>query len=261
MELIVLFLLIGGCSGLLAGLLGIGGGVITVPALYSIFLWEGYPVFEMMQTAIATSLASITITTAASSWTHYRKGAILYNVLGFLIPGLIVGCISGAQLVHLLPSSLLRVIFGSMSFLIGLYFFIPSLPIPKIAKSPNPLLIAFGLFIGHLSSLLGVGGGIFTVPLLFAYHLPQANIAATSSVATMATALVGTLTYLMLGSEMSASFSTLAYINIKAFLCISIGSLVSIRWGARLAHTLPTSMIKRIFGIILCATGFLMIVH
>jgi uncharacterized membrane protein YfcA len=263
MELIAIFFFLGGCSGFLAGLLGIGGGVISVPALYYILSWKGHPIEEVMQIAIATSLASVVLTTAISTWTYYQKKMILYRALGYLLPGLIIGCIigciSGAQLVSLLSGDTLRMIFGSMAVAIGIYFTIPALPILKIADQPNPLLTFFGLIIGHLSSLLGVGGGIFSVPLLFAYRIPPKNIAATSSAATMTTSLVGTLTYLVMATQVPHLSTEFGYIDFSAFLWISIGSAFSVRFGVKLAQYLSVQSVKRIFGIVLSATGIFMI--
>jgi uncharacterized membrane protein YfcA len=259
MEFIAIYVLLGLCSGFFAGLLGIGGGVITVPALYYILLWKGASAGGVMQTAIATSLASTMVATALSTLAHRRRGAIYYNVLGFLVPGLIIGCISGAQLVSLLPGDLLRIIFGCVILVIGIYFVIPNLQIPQIANRPNPLLFFFGLVIGHLSSFLGVGGGIFTVPLFYAFHIPSSNIAATSSAVTFTTTLTGTLTYLFMAWGAGPTSSTFGYIDPLAFLCISLGSFLSIRLGVKLAHHLPAPTVKRIFGGILGVTGIVMV--
>jgi len=249
--LIILFIL-GLLSGLFAGLLGIGGGIISVPVLYYLFSWQNLP--NAMEVAIATSLAAIFITTLLSTWVHHRKSKGLpFRILGFLVPGLIVGCISGAQLAHLLPGNALRIIFGGMAILIGIYFSVPKFPIPKISERPNPLLTFFGLIIGHLSSLLGIGGGIFTVPLLLAYHLPAQNLIAASSAATLTTSFIGTITYLLMGAHMSTT------VNWVAFLAISLGSLCTTAFGVHLAQKLPTPLLKRIFGAVLSFTGAVML--
>lgn len=237
-----MFLLLGLMSGFLSGLLGIGGGVITVPVLYYLL--------GSMQASIATSLAAIVVTTSVASFIHYRKGQkALHSALGYLLPGLIIGCISGAELAHLLPTPLLRTIFGIVAIFLGIYFAIPHFPIPKIASRPNPLMTFFGLLIGHLSSFLGIGGGIFTIPLLLAYHIPIPALVMTSSLATLATSLIGTITYLVLEPH---------HIYLPALISISLGSICTTPLGVKLAHSLPAPTIRRIFGWVLAIIGLVM---
>src|SRR5579862_905587 len=111
-------ILLGLVAGFLSGLLGIGGGVITVPALYYTFILQGHSEHPM-QIAVATSLAAVLITTSVATFVHMRNGKhIILPILGYLLPGLIIGCISGAELAHYLPTTKLRMIFGVVAFLI-----------------------------------------------------------------------------------------------------------------------------------------------
>jgi len=259
-ELIVfLFFLCGFASGLIGGLLGIGGGIITVPVLFFLFRFTALLPDQLMQVAISTSLATTFVTAAVSTALQMRKKAVHFPIIKFLIPGLAIGCIAGSLIAHLLPSVYLREFFGGMAILLGSYYFFPRLPLPHFGSSPNMSLSFFGLVIGALSSLLGIGGGTFTVPILIGYNVPMRNAVATSSGSTLATAFIGTITYLIIAWHKPELPETFGYIEIPAFIAISIGSIFSTPLGVKLSHTLDTEWIKRIFAGCLILTGFFMI--
>jgi|SRR5579872_6223313 len=258
-KIIILFAASGMLSGILGGLLGIGGGIVTVPVLYYSLQFAGIPDDRVMQVAISTSLAATFLTAFASTWAHHQKRHIQFSILQYLVPGLIIGCVSGALTAHLIPSVFLREFFGITAILFGLYFFFPKLPHLSIAKHPNPSLSLFGLAIGYLSSLLGIGGGIFTIPILFGYQVPMKNTIATSSASTLATALAGTLTYLLIAWSKPSLPETVGYIELPAFLSIGIASIFFAPLGVKLSHYLPTGLIQRIFACALGTTGIAML--
>jgi hypothetical protein len=257
--LILFLIIIGLITGILAGLLGIGGGVITVPALYYLFHFYHFPNDHLMHTCIATALAATLLTSSGSTFSHHQKKALVFPVLKIIVPGLVVGCIAGALISSYLSSNALRIIFGTMSILFALYFFFPKLPPLHIAHQPNKSLALFGIIIGSLSSLLGVGGGIFMVPILLGYKVALKNTIASSSAGTLATAFAGTIAYLFIAHGHSSAPNTIGYIEIPAFLTIGICSLLTTSLGCKLAHTLPPVLIKRIFACALAITGIAMI--
>ncbi len=244
--MIFLFVVSGLISGLLAGLLGIGGGVITVPILYFIFHYNQMD--QVMQVAVATSLAASFVTSAVATYIQFQKKMILFPVLKLIIPGLFFGCIAGSIAAHHLSSDLLRFVFACLATLLGLYFFFPRLPTPYIAREPNGTLSLFGLLIGSLSSLLGIGGGSLAFPILLGYQVPAKNSSATSSASTLITTLVGSITFLIIAWHLPELPDTFGYIEIPAFLSISIGSMFSSPFGVKLSQTLPLAHIKQIFG-------------
>lgn len=259
LTIIILFILCGLLTGLLAGLLGIGGGLVTVPAIYYLLPLAGFPEEKIMQVAVGTSLAATFITSLASTWAHYQRKTILLSAFKLIVPGMIFGCIFGALIAHLLPSNYLRDIFGCVAILFGIYFFFPRFPHPNFGSSPNYTLSFFGLGIGTLSSLLGIGGGIFTVPVFLGYKLPMKNAVGTSSSATLVTALVGTITYLFISWHKPSIPETFGYIELPVFFAISLGS-VSTSWlGVKLSHVLHTDMIKKIFACACAFTGIVML--
>ena len=260
MTMIAIYILIGLVTGILAGLLGIGGGVITVPALFYLFHIYNFPPEHLMHTCIATALATTLMTSIGSTFAHHKKRALLPSVLKIIGPGLIIGCIFGAILSTYLSSAFLQILFGSMSILFALYFFFPKLPQLHIASKPDKFLFFFGLLVGCLSSLLGVGGGIFMVPILLGYCISLQNAVASSSAGTLATALTGTIVYLFIAYGKPTIPDTIGYIDIPAFLGIGISSLCTTSLGCKLAHTLPQTITKRIFAIALGATGLTMLI-
>lgn len=261
LGIILLFIASGMLSGVLAGLLGIGGGIVTVPVLYYLLSFAGIPDDRVMQVAISTSLAATFLTAFSSTWAHHQKKNVHFSTLKYLIPGLAIGCVSGALTAHLVPSVFLREFFGIAAILFGIYFFFPRLPHLYIAPHPNFTLGFFGLAIGYLSSLLGIGGGIFTIPILFGYSVPMKNTIATSSASTLATALVGSLTYLVIAWYKPSLPETFGYIELPAFLSIGITSIFFAPIGVKLSHHLPTSLIQRIFASALALTGLSMLFH
>jgi uncharacterized membrane protein YfcA len=147
-----------------------------------------------------------------------------------------------------------------MALLFGIYFFFPRLPEPRLGAAPSPILSLYGLLIGFLSSLLGVGGGIFIVPLLLAYQVPLLGAIATSSASTCLTTLIGSVTYLLTAWQ-SELPHTWGYIEIPAFLSLSLGSLLTARWGVFLARVLPRDRVKRVFAVVLAMTGISMLLR
>ncbi len=255
-SILIIFVILGLISGLLGGLLGIGGGMVTVPALYYIFFNSDHS----MQIAVSTSLAAAFITSAASTFFQARRRAAKFSILKWMIPALILGCMIGAVTAHFTPNAVLRMVFGVIAIFLGIYFFFPKFPALYIAPAPNRSLSGFALLIGFLSSMLGIGGGAVTFPVLLGYQIPIQNASATASAATLITTCVGSLTYLMIGSQNLSSPHQFGYIELPAFIGISLGALLTSSFGVKLAHTLPIAHIKRVFGISLCLIGITMLV-
>ena len=148
-QIILLCLAVGSLSGFLAGLLGIGGGLVLVPFLFYLLQHEHFPPDRLMHIVIATSLAVTAVTTIGSALGHHRKKAINTSVLRNYVPGLLVGCVSGAFIANLLPGAVLKMIFGCMLFLVGLYFVFFNMPSVNHAW-PLSTLNLFGFAVGNL---------------------------------------------------------------------------------------------------------------
>lgn len=257
---ILIFVLCGLVTGLLSGMLGIGGGVITVPTLYFFFRYTGIFEFHVMQVAASTSLAISLLISVFSSLIQRSKKGILFSALKFIAPGLIIGCICGAIIARFVSSDLIRHIFGVGAILIGIYFAIPRLPHMMIAPAPNRTLSFFGVAIGSLSSLLGIGGGVLTFPTFLGYGMNTKTSSATSSCTTTLSSFIGTITYLLVAWKNPKLPYTFGYIEIHAFLTIAITALLTTPLGIKLSYTLNTHLIKRIFGGCLSLIGLTMLI-
>jgi len=255
----LLFLGFGALAGICAGLLGIGGGVIMVPALYYILRFVGFPENELMHVAVATSLTSTVITTIGASLSHHYKRAIDWKAIRYIAFGLFLGSVSGAILALHLGNELLRYIFGGALLPFSVYFFFPHFPIPKIASHPNWTLGLWSIAIGSLSSLLGIGGGVFMVPLLLSYRLHLKNAIGTSSAATFIAAATGSISFLLLSLNHPSLPNTFGNIEVNAFLALGFSSLITAPFGAKLAHHFSIELTQRFFASALAVTGLSML--
>lgn len=256
---LITFLALGAATGLLSGLLGLGGGVFMVPALYFIFEYMGFEHENLMHLVIGTSLATMVANSAISTWSHHKKKAVTWSMTKHLLPGCIIGCIVGVATAEFLPSEFLARIFGVIITLISLYYLIPNIPQFSIHNPSTTTLTVSGGALGFLSSLLGIGGGTIAVPLLISFKMHVRNAVATSSSFTFFTSLIGTIGYLSIGWRESFFPNSFGFIYLPAFLVMTVGSMLFAPLGVKLAHFLPSKALKLIYSIVLCLIGVTMI--
>lgn len=254
------YMVLGVFAGLLAGLLGVGGGLIIVPALLVIFTNTGFNPSVVMHMAIATSLASIVITSMISAYAHHRHAAVQWRDVRLLTPGLLVGAALGAFLADGLSNQFLKICFALFEIAVAMQMLFSFMP-GEGNKTPGHLLMSLaGLITGGLSAVLGIGGGTITVPFLYWCGRNIKQAVATSSACGLPIALSGTLFYSLFGlDEQALPHYTLGYLYWPAFLFISAGSLLSAPFGAKLAHQLPVVMLKKIFATLLFFIGMRML--
>jgi len=248
-------------SGVLSGLLGIGGGIVIVPFIAWLLTNHGMPAESIMQTAIATSLATIIITSISAVLAQHRRGAINWPVVKTLTPGIAIGAWFGADLAHFLSSELLAMIFGSFLLANGLRMAINLKPKPhRQLPSTLPLGIA-GSVMGAISTLVGIGGGTITVPYMTWHNVPIKNAIALGSACGLPIALFGAISFAIIGAHAShLPDSNIGYINIPAFLGISCTSLFAATLGVHLSHAVPTEALKKVFSVILIIVGLKMLI-
>jgi uncharacterized membrane protein YfcA len=262
MELLpsIEFGLLGILAGLLAGLLGISGGVITVPVLYLIFKFQGFSEEHIMHLAIGTSLASMIFNTGSALWFQQRKKAILWTIVRRMLPGLVVGSVAGALVATILPEGILKMTFGAFACCIGVYFFFPR----KHSEGEHPLptrtfLNCAGFGVAAVANVLGIGGSIFTVPILIAHKIPDKKAIACSAATGFFITLMGALSYLYFGLSEVKDVQTIGFLYLPAFFIISITSFLMAPLGVVLSHSLPPFLLRRIFSIVLVCIGLIMI--
>lgn len=257
--MILIFLCVGLFTGTVAGLLGIGGGVIAVPALYYILGFYGVPPERIMHVAAATALASTFIASASSSCLFCQRKEVDPYVIGLTIPGMVLGCGLGIFSLTFLSTLILRTIFGVIALIFSAYYFFPHLPEMNLAPAPNRWLILLGFIFGMLSALLGVGSGLFMFPVLLGYHLATPYAAGTACMTTLLSAFVASIGYFWISQgEVSAPYS-FGYIQIPAFLAIGFSSFFTALIGAKFTHIFPIAHLKRVFAVALALTGAAMI--
>ena len=252
MTEIVLYLCTGAAAGLAAGLLGIGGGLIIVPILFFIFSAQGVDSEHVMHIALATSLATITVTSISSTWAHQRHGAVLWTIVVSLSPGIIVGAWLGARLASMLVSDILRPIFAVFELVVAFHLLTNFKPTVHSTSLPRTRALSGGVVIGGISAIVGIGGGTLTVPFLLWHNITIRNAVATSAACGFPIGLAGTAAYVISGWNTAGSSDyMLGYVNLPAFTLIIITSILTAPMGASLAHRLSERSLRIVFAILL----------
>lgn len=266
MDLIIssiVCVLIGALAGGLAGLLGVGGGIVIVPALVALFLARGVAPELAMHLALGTSLASIAFTSLASIRAHHQRGAVRWDLGQWLAPGLILGALAAGYGAQWISAAVLKILFGCCAIAIGANLLRTSAQKESATRRIGaPALLAGGGVIGLASGLAGIGGGSLTVPFLSWFGTPILQAIGTAALGGLPIALGGTLGYLLGGwNAPGLPSSALGYVDLKALALIVPASVLAAPFGARLAHRLNTRLLKRIFAVFLVIIGVLMVVR
>jgi uncharacterized protein len=257
---LLLYLLLGAGTGLLAGLFGIGGGLVIVPVLVFMFTAQGFAADALMQMALGTSLATIAVTATASIWGHQRHRAILWPVCARLTPGIVIGAALGVAFAELVGSDILRYVFVAFVFLIVLQMILGLQPSPSRGLPGAAGMTAAGTGIGSLSMLVGIGGGTLTTPFLLWCNTPLRNAIATSAACGLPIAIAGTIAYLVAGlGAAELPQGNTGYIHWPAAGAIAAASLLTAPLGAHLTHTLPVRLLKRLFALLLVVVAVRML--
>lgn len=257
---ILFFCAVGAFVGTLAGLLGVGGGIIMVPAL--IFLLPGLGVGDMVlsQMAVGTSLACICIISISSSRAHHRRGGVRWSIVLSMVPGLVVGALMGAWVAHFLSSLMLQRIVGVAAVLLGMKMFVGTRPVAHRDVPSRRGLGAVGVVIGSLSSLIGIGGGSMTVPYLSWCNVEMKQAVGTSAACGIAIAWAGVVGFMVTGWGVAhTGVASVGYVSLPAFGAITVASIVFVPVGASLAYRLPAKTLKRVFSVLLVVVGINML--
>ncbi|NEX20626.1 sulfite exporter TauE/SafE family protein [Thiorhodococcus mannitoliphagus] len=245
------YLLVGGLSGLLAGLFGVGGGAVIVPALILIFTHIQLATEWIPHLAIGTSLATIIGTGAASTLAHHRRNGVRWDLFAQLTPGIVLGALAGASLVAFIPDLWLKRLFAAFLGFVGLKMLSSRSP---ILETPRPMPGRLGLggvggAIGMLSALVGIGGGTITVPFLNSRGIDMRKAVGTSAACGLPIAIAGTIGFVIAGwGRIGQTALGSGFVYWPAAITILVASMPVAPLGARLAHQLPVPVLKRIFG-------------
>lgn len=253
-PMVAILMAVGAFAGLLAGLLGVGGGIVLVPAFLWLFTHLGYGGDQIMQVCLATSLATIIVTSTRSVLAHHRKGAVDWQILRTWAPGIMVGALIGVAAVSRLRTPTLQAIFAVMVLMIAAYMAFgrkswrlwPAMPTGAIRAG-------WSASIGFLSVLVGIGGGSLAVPTMTLSGIAIHRAVATAAGFGLAIALPSVLAFLWVPVSGAPPY-TLGAVNLPAFVIVIAMTLITAPIGAGLAHRLDAARLKRVFA------GFLVIV-
>lgn len=252
MTAMLLYLPLGMISGLLAGMLGVGGGIILVPALFWLFGQVEKSADLNMHLALATSLASIIPTALAAIRSQQRRGAIDWALFRQYAPGMLLGSFLSAYIAGWVPGAVLKLLFALFLAVAATQMLVNWQPAAH-RKLPGIFGRSFAsTMIGMLSALVGIGGGTLTVPYLHWFSVDMRQAVATSSALGLPIALFGAIGFVSAGWGLSGlPAGSFGYVQVPAMLTISLVSVFFAPLGVRLGHHLPTIQLKRIFGALL----------
>lgn len=248
-------------AGLLAGLLGVGGGIVIVPVLFWLFTLTDFDDDLAMHMAVATSLATIIFTSISSMRAHHKKGAVDASLLKRWTPGIALGALTGGILARFIEPDMLTAIFGVIALAVAVNMAIPkTLVIAESLPASRVVQVAISYVIGFFSALMGIGGGTLSVPTLSAFSFPIHRAVGTAAAFGLVIALPAVAGFIYAGWDVPdrPPFS-LGYVNLAAALIILPFTTFFAPYGARLAHSLDARWVKRAFAIFLAITAVRML--
>ncbi|MBU4261507.1 MAG: sulfite exporter TauE/SafE family protein [Proteobacteria bacterium] len=260
-TILLTYSLVGAVSGVLAGLLGIGGGLVIVPMLVFCFTWQQIPNELIMHLALGTSMASIIFTAVSSFWAHHKRGAVHWIVVRRIVLGIFLGTFIGSCFAARMSTNFLKVFFVIFLFYVASRMLLNKKPKPS-RQLPGPMgMFGVGNVIGAFSSMVGIGGGTLSVPFMTWCNIAVHEAIGTSAAIGFPIAIAGTAGYIYNGLQ-TANLPqySLGYVYLPALAGLIVTSVLTAPLGVRLAHSLPVGRLKRIFAVLLYIVGTRMLV-
>lgn len=257
---LILMAVAGLLVGFIAALLGIGGGMLMVPALFFIFIMLDVPEGERMHVAAGTSLFVMIATSVGSGYSHMREKNVVWEITRRILPGIVIGVVVGAIFAAMLKSQTLAIIFAIVLVAIAVLMVFgfkatPSArPLPRLFSAS-----AFGCLVGFKSGLLGIGGGALSVPWLTWLGLPQNEVSGTSATFTFPAAVVGTVAFMITGFSLINMDYTIGYVFWPALPVAGTTSICGTFFGVRLVRRVPGHVLRVLFGVILFGVAISMV--
>lgn len=258
--LVLALITTGVVAGVLAGLLGVGGGIVIVPVLYHLFTLLGIDESVRMHVAVGTSLATIIPTSIMSARAHRKRGSLDRKLLGALIPAVVIGVVVGSVLSGYLSGKVLTSIFAVMALLVAI----------NMAFKRDGFALGDGLpgtvgtsliggVIGGISTLMGIGGGTLSVPVLSAFRTPMHTAVGTGAALGIIISIPGTIGFLINGFDVPLRPpATIGYVNLLGWALIVPATMLTSSWGAALAHSIDARRLRQVFAAFLALTSLRM---
>lgn len=252
MLTVAIYLAFGVLVGILAGLLGIGGGVVLVPILNFTLPLEGVDLSVVHHMALATSLASIMFTSLSSARSHNKRGTVRWDIVKSMTPGLLLGTLAGTFVVTSIPTGPLKVVFAVFLAYTAAQMLLDFKPKASFHLPGAGGLILAGTFIGLVASFVGIGGGALIIPFLAMCNVPMISVIGASAAMGFPIALAGAAGFVIngLGHPALPPYS-LGFVYLPALFGLVVTSMIFAPYGAKLSHALPVKTLKRFFGIML----------
>ena len=248
--LVVLLVVSGAIAGVLSGLLGVGGGIVLVPAFYYVFSSLGYQSDHLMQICVATSTGTIILTSLRAVLAHHKRGAVSLSLMRTWGPFILMSAVLGVFAATSLRSQQLQLVFSVLAMVAGIYMLMGKSDWHLSTQLPRGLYRGlYASFIGFFSALMGIGGGIFSVPLLTAHSLPPHKAVATSSGFGLMISLPAFVTFLLSGWQVAEKPPlTIGYVNFPALTIVIATTMLTVPIGVKIAHALSPQKIRLIFA-------------
>ena len=252
----VIYLILGAAAGVLAGLFGVGGGMIIVPVLVLSFQAQGFAPEVLTHMAVGTSLATIVFTSINSVRAHHRRGAVRWELVRWLTVGILAGAVVGGMTAAAIKGPMLQKIIGVFALAMAAQMAFDIKPKASHKVPGKPGLSIAGTVIGWASAIFGIGGGSLTVPFLTWSSVPMQQAVATSAACGLPIAVASALSFMWLGhNEPQLPQWSVGFVYLPAMVGIAATSMLFARLGAHLAHRLSPKMLKRLFALLLLSVG------
>ena len=252
MEWWIVYLLMGLFVGFFAGMLGIGGGLILVTLMVFLFSLQGFPADRIVHIALGTSLTSIVFTSISSLRGHHRHGAVRWDIVKMATPGLVAGTLLGTFVADRIASMYLTIFFVAFVYYAAVRMFVDMKRKPTRTLPGRAGMSVAAIITGIVSSLVGAGGALLSIPLMTMCNVPMRNAVGTSAALGLPIAIAGAAGYVYngLGQDHLPPL-TLGYVYVPALVGIVIGTFVTVPAGVKAAHTMPVPRLRKIFAVIL----------
>jgi uncharacterized protein len=255
-SILLLYSAAGAVAGVLAGLLGIGGGLVIVPILVFCFHWQAMPDALLMHMALGTSMASIAFTSVSSFRAHHRRGAVHWGVVRRITPGILTGTFLGSCIAARLSTHFLKGFFVVFLYYVAVQMITDKKPAASRQLPGNIGMFGAGNVIGAVSSLVGIGGGTLSVPFMTWCNMALHHAIGTSAAIGFPIAIAGAIGYIYNGfGHEGLPPHSFGFVYLPALLGLVLASVLTAPLGVRLAHSLPVSKLKRVFALLLMVVG------
>ncbi|HNS99412.1 MAG TPA: sulfite exporter TauE/SafE family protein [Polyangiaceae bacterium] len=259
-TLVVMYSTVGAVAGVLAGLLGIGGGLVIVPMLVFCFGLQSIADEHTMHLALGTSMASIVFTAFSSASAHHRRKAVDWTVVRRMTAGLLLGTFAGSCVVALLSTRLLKGFFVVFLLYVATQMILGHKPKPSRTLPGSLGMFGAGGFIGVISSWVGIGGGTLSVPFMVWHNVPLKTAIGTSAALGFPIAVAGAVGYVYNGSGIEGRPDwSIGFVYLPALAGIVLVSVLTAPLGVRLAHALPVDKLKKVFAVLLYVVAIRML--